>query len=72
MLYAFNFTGDINTKNTNTLRAYINSIKNLTPNDTLIININSFGGTVSEGIAIYNTIKKIPCNVITHNLGEVS
>lgn len=72
MSYIFNFIGEINSQNINTLINYINSIKNLTPNDTLIININSTGGNVSDGIAIYNTIKKLPCNVITHNLGDVS
>lgn len=72
MLYTFNFIGEINSQNINTLISYINSIENLTPTDTLIININSIGGSVSDGISIYNIIKKLSCNVITHNLGEVS
>ena len=72
MSYIFNFIGGINTENITTLNNYITSIKNLTSNDTLIINIDSTGGNVSDGIAIYNIIKKLPCNVITHNLGNVS
>ena len=71
MTYSFNFIGAINTDNAIILTNYINS-QNLTSNDTLIININSMGGNVSDGVAMYNILKKLPCNVITHNLSEVS
>lgn len=70
--YILNFIDAINTENINALNNSIDSIENLTANDTLVININSLGGSVSDGIAIYNIIKKLSCNVITHNLGEVS
>lgn len=72
MKYTFDFIGEINTNNIITLTNYIKSIQNLTSNDTLIININSSGGSISDGVAIYNIIKKLPCKVTTHNLGEVS
>lgn len=72
MFYTFNFIGEINTDNINALNNCVNSIENLTSNDTLTININSTGGNVSSGIAIFNIVKKLSCNVVTHNLGEVS
>lgn len=72
MKYTFDFIGEINTNNIITLTNYIKSIQNLTSHDTLFININSTGGSISDGLAIYNIIKKLPCNVATHNLGEVS
>ena len=72
MSYVFDYISEINTNNTIALNNYIKSIKNLTANDVLTININSTGGSVSEGIAAYNIIKQLPCKVVTHNLGEVS
>lgn len=72
MLYTFSFAGEINARSLVDFINFINSNKNITPNDTLIININSPGGNLSDGIAIYNTIKQLPYNIITHNLGEVS
>ena len=72
MPYKFDFSGEINTNNINTLITYIRSIKNLTSDDTLIININSMGGNVSDGIAIYNFLKQLKCKIVTNNLGDVS
>ena len=72
MACTINFIGEINSQNITALIDCINSNKNLAPTDTLIININSGGGNVSDGVAIYNIIKKLPYHVITHNLGEVS
>ena len=72
MLYTFSFAGEINARSLVDFINFVNSIENIAPDDALTININSPGGSVSDSVAIYNIIKKLPCNVITHNLGEVS
>ena len=71
MLHTFNVIGEINAEKVIALKNTINSIENLTQNDTLVINIHSAGGNVSDAILMFNIIKNLSCNVVTHNLGEV-
>lgn len=40
-------------------------IKGLTGVDTINVGINSYGGEVSEGLAIYNALKNSPAKVVT-------
>lgn len=40
--------------------------------DTIHVHINSYGGSVSEGWAIYNTLRDHPAKVITHGDGFVA
>ena len=39
--------------------------------DTIYLMLSSPGGNVREGIQIYNTLRALPCEVITHNMGAV-
>jgi len=38
---------------------------------TLYLLINTSGGSVSHGIALYNILRALPFDVITHNIGNV-
>lgn len=37
--------------------------------DEIVVNINSYGGEVSEGLAIYNSLKNSPAKVVTRCVG---
>ncbi|MCP1844038.1 ATP-dependent Clp protease protease subunit [Bradyrhizobium sp. USDA 4524] len=41
------------------------------PPDRLIVAINSPGGSVVSGIALYNSMRSMPYPIITHNIGNV-
>lgn len=40
-------------------------IKGMTDVDTIKVNINSYGGEVKEGLAIYNALKQSPAKIVT-------
>lgn len=40
--------------------------------DTINVYINSYGGEVPEGWAIYNTLRQHPAHVVTHGVGFVA
>ena len=65
---SINFVQDIDFQSCNNL---IKLVEKLPSNSTLRININSLGGTVSAGIAMYNYLKSKEITVWTHNLGDV-
>ena len=70
MDYSFEFIGAINDENIGSL---INFIKSNAANITkLTININSTGGSVNSGICIYNFLKNVNFELVTHNIGETS
>lgn len=52
-----------------TLADVLNPIANATKNDTIIVNINSYGGEVNTGFAIYDALVANPAKVITRNIG---
>lgn len=66
----FDYIGNICDDNMLTLRQYIESQTEKIV--SLTININSSGGSVSSGIALYNYLIQKDFQIITHNLGEVS
>ncbi len=56
---------------------FVNSVINIvnsfqTMPTELILSISSGGGQVMHGITAYNYLKKLPCVLHTHNMGEVS
>jgi ATP-dependent protease ClpP protease subunit len=48
----------------------LNAVSGLKKGDTLIVNIDSNGGSVEEGQKIYNLLKASPANVITRVVGN--
>ena len=48
----------------------LNAVSGLKQGDTLIVNIDSNGGSVEEGQKIYNYLKACPANVITRVVGN--
>lgn len=66
----FDFIGMINDENMISLRNFIASRESQI--NSLTININSVGGSISSGIALYNYLKQQPFQITTHNIGEVS
>lgn len=69
MEYGFDFIGEINDGN---IFALINYTKQIPDVTKLTINISSTGGSIFSAITIYNYLKNLPYEIVTHNLGEVS
>lgn len=70
MVQTLTFTGGIDDSLSQGIHAvYFNSPQ---PVKTLVLNISSSGGSVLSAITAYNLLKSLPCEVHTHNLGEVS
>ena len=67
---SFDYIGSICDENMLSLRNFIESQSEKIV--SLTININSQGGSVPSGIALYNYLKQKNFTVITHNLSEVS
>ncbi len=38
---------------------------------TLYLSISSTGGFIDPAITIYNFLRSLPCNIVTHNIGTV-
>ena len=70
MVLTLNFMGRINSENVKSVQDLIKRQTN--PIESLIVNINSEGGEVTYGVALYNYLKSMPFPVYTHNLGDVS
>ena len=70
MVLTLNFMGRINSENVKSVQNIIQGQTN--PIESLTVNINSEGGEVTYGIALYNYLKSMPFPVYTHNLGDVS
>jgi ATP-dependent Clp protease protease subunit len=47
----------------------LNPIAKATKSDTIIVNINSFGGEVFTGFSIYDALVSSPAKVVTKNIG---
>ena len=69
MEYRFDFIGEINDENIFTLMNFTRTTPDITK---LTINLSSCGGSVFSAITIYNYLKNLPYEIITHNLGDVS
>lgn len=70
LVLTLNFMGRINSENVKSLQNLIQENPNSI--ERLIVNINSEGGDVSYGVALYNYLKRMPFPVYTNNLGDVS
>jgi len=55
-----------------TMQSVIDQVKNTDPNEPLIINIHSVGGSVYEGLAIYNYLKNLGREIHTTSTGIVA
>jgi len=63
-------TAEINATSSNNLIQYLGGLIPQAP-DRLTIAMNSPGGNVVSGIAIYNTMLAMPYPITTHNIGNV-
>lgn len=68
--YTITHVGPIDENFVNAIINIVNSFQVMP--DELIISISSGGGNVIHGITAYNYLKKLPCFIHTHNMGEVS
>lgn len=62
-------TGGIDDEIANTLIAQLLFLSNEDPKSDIHIYINSPGGSVSAGLAIYDTMQYLRCDVATYNVG---
>jgi ATP-dependent protease ClpP protease subunit len=64
------FTGEIKAANANT---FVATLANLASQQAskVTIAINSSGGEVVHGVAMYNAMRAMPYPIITHNVGNV-
>ena len=62
-------TGEINDATANTVVAQLIYLEGKNPDKDICLYINSPGGSVSAGLAIYDTIKYIKCDVVTICIG---
>lgn len=62
-------TGEINDATANTIVAQLIYLEGKNPDKDISLYINSPGGSVSAGMAIYDTIKYIKCDVSTICIG---
>ena len=69
-MLTYTFIGDINTNTVKELMGYITTYNK--PIHHLQLNISSLGGSVAHAITLYNFLKSLPCEISTHNLGEVT
>lgn len=70
MCLQFNFIGPIDCASIISLQTFIAGQNGLPQH--LQINFSSIGGELTPAIALYNYLKKIPTEITTHNIGEVS
>ncbi len=62
-------TGEINDATANIVVAQLIYLEGKNPDKDICLYINSPGGSVSAGLAIYDTIKYIKCDVVTICIG---
>ena len=62
-------TGEINDVTANIVVAQLIYLEGKNPDKDIFLYINSPGGSVSAGLAIYDTIKYIKCDVVTICIG---
>lgn len=62
-------TGEINDQMANTIVAQLIYLEGKNPDKDIFMYINSPGGSVSAGLAIYDTMQYIKCNVSTICIG---
>lgn len=62
-------TGEINDATANIVVAQLIYLEGKNPDKDIYLYINSPGGSVSAGLAIYDTIKYIKCDVVTICIG---
>ncbi len=62
-------TGEINDTTANIVVAQLIYLEGKNPEKDIYLYINSPGGSVSAGLAIYDTIKYIKCDVVTICIG---
>ena len=62
-------TGEINDATANIVVAQLIYLEGKSPDKDIYLYINSPGGSVSAGLAIYDTIKYIKCDVVTICIG---
>ena len=62
-------TGEINDATANIVVAQLIYLEGKNPDKDIFLYINSPGGSVSAGLAIYDTIKYIKCDVVTICIG---
>lgn len=62
-------TGEINDATANTVVAQLIYLEGKNPDKDICLYINSPGGSVSAGLAIYDTIQYIKCDVVTICIG---
>jgi ATP-dependent protease ClpP protease subunit len=67
--YLFLFA-EINQTSAGQLMGHLVGLAGQNP-DRLIVAMNSPGGNVVSGIAIYNTMRAMPYPIVTHNIGNV-
>ena len=65
-------TGEINDAVANTVVAQLIYLEGLDPDKDISLYINSPGGSVSAGLAIYDTMNYIKCDVCTICLGDAA
>lgn len=64
------FTADVDNKSCATIVGYLNELVRLRATK-LTVAISSKGGSVNSGITIYNLLRSMPFDVVTHNIGNV-
>ncbi len=65
-------TGEINDATANTVVAQLIYLEGKNPDKDICLYINSPGGSVSAGLAIYDTIQYIKCDVVTICIGRAA
>ncbi len=66
-----NFSAEINPHTSEALMSFFAEQINNGENEFYIM-LSSFGGSVKDGITLYNYIKALPAKVIMHNIGMVN
>lgn len=72
MTLHLDFIGSIENYSLGSLKDYINTNFQNQKFTELRLNIQSFGGSVTGAVAMYNYLKTLPFDIETHNLGEVT
>lgn len=65
-------SGEVNTDMANSVCAQILFLESQDPEKTISLYINSPGGVVTDGLAIYDTIKHCKCPVATYCIGQAA
>jgi len=66
-----NFVSEINSITASALNGALAQVVN-NQNDEIHLFVSTPGGTVADGIAIYNFIRALPVQTITYNIGQVN